>query len=143
MFNNEKVAEIQVVNVMNFEVHLKKDFDGSRFIERITECIPVKEENPYTFDHNNEPTIEGKLDKFIDNATHYFTKVTETETYKAVNIIEFENGHYVVKNKISDENIKLMKENMSAEDQIAFEDFLRQYFSSIGSESSGRRVVVE
>ncbi|MBQ9267765.1 MAG: Flp pilus assembly complex ATPase component TadA [Clostridia bacterium] len=147
MFNNEKVAEIQVVNVMNFEVHLKRGFDGSRFIERITECIPVKEANPYTYDHNNESTIEGKLDKFMDNATHYFTKITETETYKAVNIIEYENGHYVVKNKISDENIALMKENMSEEDQTAFEEFLREYFSGIGgpavSGGSTRRVIVE
>ncbi len=146
MFNNEKVAEIQVVNVMNFEVHLKKGFDGSRYIERITECIPIKEENPYTYNHNNEKTIEGKLDKFMDNATHYFTKITETETYKAVNIIEYHDGHYVVTNKISDENIKLMKENMSLEDQEAFEQFLSEYFGNVGiasDETSTRRVIVE
>ena len=146
MFNNEKVAEIQVVNVMNFEVHLKKGFDGSRYIERITECIPIKEDNPYTYDHNNEQTIEGKLDKFMDNATHYFTKITETETYKAVNIIEFHDGHYVVTNKISDENIRLMKENMSVEDQEAFEQFLSEYFGNVGIASDTpptRRVIVE
>ena len=143
MFNNERVAEIQVVNVMNFEVHLKRGFDGSRFIERITECIPVKEKNPYTFDHNNEPTIEGKLDKFMDNATHYFTKITETDTFRAVNIIEFEDGHYVVKNKISDENIALMRENMSEEDQVAFDEFLREYFGNIGNQTNNRRVIVE
>ena len=146
MFNNEKVAEIQVVNVMNFEVHLKKGFDGSRYIERITECIPIKEGNPYTYDHNNEQTIEGKLDKFMDNATHYFTKITETETYKAVNIIEFHDGHYVVTNKISDENIRLMKENMSVEDQEAFEQFLSEYFGNVGIASDTaptRRVIVE
>ena len=146
MFNNEKVAEIQVVNVMNFEVHLKKGFDGSRYIERITECIPIKEDNPYTYDHNNEQTIEGKLDKFMDNATHYFTKITETETYKAVNIIEVHDGHYVVTNKISDENIRLMKENMSVEDQEAFEQFLSEYFGNVGIASDTpptRRVIVE
>ncbi len=155
MFNNEKVAEIQVVNVMNFEVHLKKGFDGTRFIERITECIPVKEKNEYTFDHRNETTLEGKLDKFMDNATHYFTKITETETFRAVNIIEYHNGEYVITNKISDENIALMSENMSDEDQKEFRQFIDTYFVNVGSNNyggnnnngelatGGRRIVVE
>lgn len=147
MFNNEKVAEIQVVNVMNFEVHLKKGFDGSRFIERITECIPVKEQNPYTFDHRQETTMEGKFDKFIDNATHYFQKITETETYKAVNIIEYHDGEYVITNKISDENIALMKENMSDEDQKAFDEFLAEFFGGVGggyvASNTNRRIVID
>ena len=146
MFNNEKVAEIQVVNVMNFEVHLKRGFDGSRFIERITECIPVKETNPYTFDHRNETTLEGKFDKFMDNATHYFQKITETETFKAVNIIEFQDGEYVIKNRISDENIALMKENMSDEDQKLFEEYLEEYFGGAGgyvASNTNRRIVID
>ncbi len=147
MFNNEKVAEIQVVNVMNFEVHLKKGFDGSRYIERITECIPVKQKNEYTFDHRNEPTIEGKLDKFMDNATHYFTKITETETYIANNIIEYHDGQYVVTNKISDENIALMRENMSEEDQKAFDEFLAEFFGGVGggyvASNTNRRIVID
>ena len=146
MFNNEKVAEIQVVNVMNFEVHLKRGFDGSRFIERITECIPIKERNPYTFDHRNETTLEGKFDKFMDNATHYFQKITETETFKAVNIIEFQDGEYVIKNRISDENIALMKENMSDEDQKLFEEYLEEYFGGAGgyvASNTNRRIVID
>ena len=140
MFNNEKVAEIQVVNVLNFEIHLKKSYSGDRFIERITECIPVKEKNNYTFDHHNETTMEGKMDKFIDNATHYFTKITETETYHAVNIVEFVDGEYVIKNRISDENLKEMRENMSEEDKFAFDKFVDQYFD-IATTASKRRIV--
>lgn len=37
IFNNEKIAEEQVLNVINFNIHLRKDFDGHRYIERITE----------------------------------------------------------------------------------------------------------
>ena len=50
-FNNEKTAEEQVVQVLNFDIHLTKDFRGKRYVERITECIPVEEKNEYTFDH--------------------------------------------------------------------------------------------
>ena len=144
MFHNEKVAEIQVVQVLNFEVHLKKSYSGDRFIERITECIPVKPKNNYTYDHRKEPTLEGKLDKFIDNATEYFTKITETETYKSVNIVEFIDGQYVIKNPISKENIEAMRENMSEEDQIAFDEFCNNYFGSfMDTTSSGRRIIIE
>ena len=141
MFNNEKVAEIQVVNVLNFEIHLKKSYSGDRYIERITECIPVEEKNNYTFDHHNEPTMEGKMDKFIDNATNYFTKITETETYHAVNIVEFVDGEYVIKNRISDKNLEEMRENMSEEDQFAFDKFVDQYFDISNNGDTVRRVV--
>ena len=140
MFHNEKVAEIQVVGVLNFEVHLKKSYSGDRYIERITECIPVKPKNNYTFDHHNEPTLEGKMDKFIDNATEYFQKITETETYKAVDIVQFVDGQYVIKNPISKENIEAMRENMSEEDQVLFDEFCSNYFSS-STTSSSRRIV--
>ncbi len=139
MFHNEKVAEVQVVGVLNFEVHLKKSYSGERYIERITECIPVKSTNNYTFDHRNEPTLEGKMDKFMDNATEFFTKITETETYKAVNIVEFIDGQYVIKNRISQENIDAMRENMEEEDQRAFDEFCNDYFSAAGG--SSRRIV--
>ena len=132
MFHNEKVAEIQVVGVLNFEVHLKKAYSGERYIERITECIPVKPKNTYNRDYKNEPTMEGKMDRFMDNATDYFTKVTETETFKAVNIIEYIDGEYVVKNPISQENIEAMRENMSEEDQVAFDEYCNNYFSGVG-----------
>ena len=139
MFHNEKVAEVQVVGVLNFDVHLKKSYDGQRFIERITECVPVKPANTYTYDHRNEKTLEGKMDKFIDNATEYFTKTTETETYKAVNIIEYVDGEYVIRNPISQENIEAMRENMSEEDQVAFDEFCNNYFSSLNGQK--RRIV--
>ena len=54
VFKDEKTAEEQVVSVLNFDIHLVKDFRGRRYIERVTECIPVEEKNEYTFDHRKE-----------------------------------------------------------------------------------------
>ena len=34
-FTNEKTAEEQVVQVLNFDIHLTKDFKGKRYVERI------------------------------------------------------------------------------------------------------------
>ena len=123
-FNDEKVAEEQVVQVLNFDIHLVKDFRGRRYIERITECIPVEEKNEYTYDHRKENTLEGKFDKFFDNATIFFSKTTNREMYKYKNILEFRDDTYVLVNPISDQNIREMRENMDDNDQIAFDEFL-------------------
>lgn len=40
IFRDEAVAEEQVTNVIQFDVHLGKDYEGNRFVERITEIIP-------------------------------------------------------------------------------------------------------
>lgn len=126
VFNDEKTAEEQVVQVLNFDIHLVKDFRGRRYIERVTECIPLEEKNEYTFEHRNEKTLEGKMDKFFDNATHYFTKVTDRKLYDYVNIMEYIDGEYVLTNKISDANIKEMRNNMDETDLEAFDKFVEE-----------------
>ena len=124
VFKDEKTAEEQVVQVLNFDIHLVKDFRGRRYIERVTECIPVEEKNEYTFDHRNQKTLEGKIDKFMDNATYYFTKTTNRELFKYQNILEYHDGTYVLTNKISDRNINEMRNNMDESDVEAFDKFL-------------------
>ena len=39
-FQNEEIAEEQVVDTIRFDVHLEKDLDGHRYIERISEIVP-------------------------------------------------------------------------------------------------------
>ena len=126
VFSDEKTAEEQVVQVLNFDIHLVKDFRGRRYIERITECIPVEEKNEYTFDYRKEKTLEGKIEKFMDNATLYFAKSTNRELYKYRNILEFRDDSYVLVNPISEENIKGMRENMDDSDIGAFDAFLER-----------------
>ncbi len=126
VFKDEKTAEEQVIQVLNFDIHLVKDFRGRRYIERVTECIPIENKNNYTFDHRNEKTLEGKLDKFLDNATNYFTKITDRETYKYVNIMEYVNDGYVITNKISEQNLREMRANMDETDQEEFDKFVKE-----------------
>ena len=128
MFQDEKVAELQVVGVLNFDIHLKKDFTGQRFIERITECVPVEDVNEYTFEHRKYKSLEEKMDVFIDNATHYFTKITDKKVYEAVNILEYVDGRYVLTNPISDYNVIPMIENMSEDDVLEFAKFIIKHW---------------
>ena len=105
VFKNELVAEEQVVSVLNFNVHLVKDFRGNRYIQRVTECIPVIDKNDYNYNSRNETTLEGKFDTFIENSTKYFAKETNKELYKYQNIMEYQDGKFVLTNKNTDKNI--------------------------------------
>ena len=133
-FNNEKTAEEQVVQVLNFDIHLTKDFRGKRYVERITECIPVEEKNEYTFDHRKEKTLEGKFDKFFDNATHYFENVTDRKLYTYRNILEYVDGEYVITNPITESNLKEMRMNMDAADEEAFDKFVEKHWGNRAKE---------
>lgn len=126
VFKDEKTAEEQVVQVLNFDIHLVKDFRGRRYIERITECIPVEEKNEYTFDHRKEKTLEGKFDKFFDNATIFFSKTTNRELYKYHNVLEFSDDSYILTNPISEANIREMRINMEESDMVKFDEFLER-----------------
>ena len=128
VFKNEKTAEEQVVQVLNFDIHLSKDFRGKRFVERITECIPIESKNEYTYDHRKEKTLEGKFDKFFDNATQYFMKTTDKELYTYRNILEYVDGEYVITNPITDENLKGMRANMDEEDLEDFDRFVEKHW---------------
>ena len=130
VFKNEKTAEEQVVQVLNFDIHLTKDFRGKRYVERITECIPIEEKNEYTFDHRNEKTLEGKFDKFFDNATHYFEKITDRQLYIHRNILEYVDGEYVVTNPITQENLRGMRENMDETDLEKFDKFVEKHWGN-------------
>ena len=130
VFKNEKTAEEQVIQVLNFDIHLTKDFRGKRYVERITECIPVEEKNEYTFDHRKEKTLEGKFDKFFDNATRYFEKITDRQLYTYRNILEYVDGEYIITNPITEENIKEMRTNMDETDLENFDKFIERHWKN-------------
>ena len=130
VFTDEKTAEEQVIQVLNFDVHQVKDFRGRRYIERITECIPLESKNEYTFDHRNEKTLEGKFDKFFDNATRYFTKTTDRQLYTYRNIMEYVDGEYVITNPITETNLREMRNNMDSTDVEEFDRFIEKHWGN-------------
>ena len=128
VFKNEKTAEEQVVQVLNFDIHLVKDFRGRRYIERVTECIPVEDDTTYDHDYKSEKTMDGKVEKFFENATTYFAKSTEQKLYTYQNIMEYVDGEYVITNKITDKNLREMRENMDESDVEEFDKFVEKHW---------------
>jgi pilus assembly protein CpaF len=119
MFRNETIAEQQVVDVIHFDVHLNKDADGRRYIERITECIPLLESADY-------PDDIGLATK------EFYRRMTDRRTFKPVDIVRFEKGAYVAGEAISERNRLEMLKYMTEEDRTAFQAFLDKHWGLAG-----------
>ena len=87
--------------------------------------ITTSTNRPFDFPRK-EKSLEGKLEKFMDNATIFFTKTTNRELYKYRNILEYQDGNYVLTNPITEANIKAMRNNMDDSDLDGFDDFLQR-----------------
>jgi pilus assembly protein CpaF len=130
VFTNEKVAEQQVVSVLNFDIHMKREANGHRYIERITECVPLDQEREYPHLYREESKLEDKLVAFMDTVVEYFRRSTDRVFYEARNVVEFRDGRYVAVQSISEMNIREMRVHMTAEDQAALAAFLAAHWGS-------------
>ncbi len=125
VFRDEKIAEEQVVKVLNFDIHLKKDYSGKRYIERITEIIPVKNILDLKDVYMSEENSENKnMSIFIENVNSYFRYISKQNLYELKDIIKFENGKYKFVNSISTENKNEMLDLMNDVDRENFIDYL-------------------
>lgn len=127
MFNNEKIAEQQVVSVLDFDIHLVRDYQGKRYIERITEIVELPD-HPLPGDFRDKANLEDKAGSFMETAAEYFRKMSDDRLFEPRNIIEFRDGRYVVSNAISPDRIKKMKGAMTEKDARDFEAFCNKYF---------------
>lgn len=100
-FQNEKVAEEQVVEAINFDIHMKKTKEGHRYIERITEIVPHKD--------SIIQKIYGQEKK--NNKEAFYTR----------DIIRLEKDQYVWVQDISKEAYERMKEHWNEEEIKEFQ----------------------
>ena len=99
-FHNEVAATRQVVDAIQFDVHMCKHADGHRYIERISQIIPVRQSVIQTCyrPSKEEGVVEAQ---FIIQ-----------------DIVVYENGKYVLKNPISEEiTDHIMKHLTSSEEE--------------------------
>lgn len=122
-FSNEKIAEVQVVEALGFNVHLVLRA-GKRYIERITEIIPADPQFEYSQDYQQTDNMTDKLNAFMDTMTAYFGRMTDKHSYEYKDIVVWESGKYVVKNSISPRKQEEMLKHMDEEEAERFQDFL-------------------
>ncbi|NLZ80841.1 MAG: Flp pilus assembly complex ATPase component TadA [Clostridiales bacterium] len=97
-FQNERIAEEQVVRVLDFDIHLSKDINGHRCIERITEIIPESE-------HRQEKRL-----------------------FKCNDIICYKDGKYETVNPISPVHVESIRKYLTEKEQEEFDEEILQLF---------------
>ncbi|GGF94345.1 ATPase, T2SS/T4P/T4SS family [Paenibacillus aceti] len=119
VFRDERVAELQVAGVIDFDIHLRRDIHGHRYIERITQCCQ-------RIDHE----IARGSSEFTDtyNTAVALNRHLWERTYQERTIIEYVDGEYRPVQPITERCRKEMQREMLPEDADRFEQFLSQYW---------------
>lgn len=107
-FHDEKIAEEQVVEAINIDIHMAKDRSGKRYIERITEIVPNTEEY-----HMEEYDLRTGIKKYL----HYATRKHQ---YELRELVVYEHGKYVIKAPISEEKAMKIAANLTEAEEKKF-----------------------
>lgn len=109
-FQNEGIAEEQVIDTVSFDIHMVKTVDGHRYIERITEIIPYDERS---FSTN---VLE-------DNIQEYFKFKTRKHMFYTNDIVVYRDGKYILNSCLSQRTIKSISYNLTKEELNQFHNF--------------------
>ena len=110
-YSSEAVAEETVVKCIPFDTHWEKDKD-LRYIERITEIIPIRDRR-YPAEKN-----EGQFSE--EDTLEYYKRSTDRRAFTTRNIVEFRNGKYVLANMFTDEMMLEIRSHLSADEEALF-----------------------
>lgn len=102
-FSDERLAEEQVIKALNFDIHMV-NVKGHRYIERITEIVPLQKQSP----------------KNLKEAMFLYFERMGGRSYKVVDILRYENGEYKFKNHVSDRVMQELSKNLTTNELEQF-----------------------
>lgn len=124
VFSNERVAEQQVAEVINFDIHLNKTVNGHRYIERITEIIPLGTRADYPTGYRTARSEGERTLAFMDTMETFFNRMTDRKSFEVRDILRYEEGRYIRGAALSPESAQQMKRFMTADETSAFDGFM-------------------
>lgn len=110
-YQSEKVAEEVVAKCINFNIHMGRE-KGHRYIERISEIIPIRDRR-YPFDYNGKTMTD-------EDTVEYYKRMTDRRAYITRDIVRYDRGRYVMVNPISPEMMLEMRNTLTDEEEAAF-----------------------
>ncbi len=114
-YSNDIAAEEMVAETINIDCHMEVR-DGHRYIERITEIIPIRDRR-YPSEIYTELSIDERLK--LDQM-EYMHRITDRTLFTTVNLVEFRDGRYVFVNMPSDETLKKIESMLNNDEKECF-----------------------
>lgn len=95
--NDVNIAEKQIVDILNFDVHTEKDLEGNFFIRRINEVVPAE--------NKDYPTNLSEAQR------EFYKRSTDRHAYTVNTIIEFNHDKmcYEVKRNLSQHTLDIIR----------------------------------
>lgn len=114
--SNEKITEELVASAISTNLHLKKEIDGLRHIERFTEILPTEPE-PYPSN--------------VDDASiEYYERSTDRRVFETADIFRWTGSGFEFMNPLSDNTITIIRENLQESERPEFDKYLSLMYSA-------------
>ncbi len=122
-FSNMETAERQVIDVVKVDIHLNSTADGRRYVERITEIVPLPPGVPYP-----KYNPENPADSMAQITKEYYQRVTDRKSFTTRQILHYdlETNTYVADQWFSDTLTQHMINSMGSEKTAEFLKFQKE-----------------
>lgn len=111
IYREKKEAVEMAAKILNIDVHLENR-KGHRFLERITEIVPVTEMK-YPTDNNPMLTHE-------DDEKEYFKRMTDRDLFEVRDLVRYDNGEFVLVNLPTENMMNEIRSKLTYEEEAEF-----------------------
>lgn len=111
IYREKKEAVETAAKILNIDVHLENR-KGHRFLERITEIVPVTEMK-YPTDNNPMLTHE-------DDEKEYFKRMTDRDLFEVRDLVRYDNGEFVLVNLPTENMMNEIRSKLTYEEEAEF-----------------------
>ena len=139
-FSNMQTAEKQVTDVVKCDIHLDYTADGKRYIERVSEIVPLAEGIPYPeIDEDNLELSSAKLNR------EYYERSTDRVGFYTHDILKYDlDTHtYKVADRFSPALERSIRNALGVELRAVFDEFMLKEWGPRDNDTTAEQVQEE
>jgi pilus assembly protein CpaF len=124
-FSNMQTAERQVVQAVRVDIHLDFDVAGQRFVDRVSEIVPLDEGIDYPDAY--DPEDPASINKVTEE---YYKRVTDRTSFTTHDIMRYDRisrAYYAV-DRFSEDTETHIRSRLGAEDREEFDLFMLEHW---------------